>query len=75
MSKAQEAWERAAIYGERARAATDEDIRNFFNKLRNSCIRVANNHQLAEYLDANGPRPDAGRPMASPPKDPAAPAA
>jgi hypothetical protein len=73
MSKAQEAWEWAAIYGERARAATDEDIRNFFNKLRNSWIRVASNHQLAEYLDANGPRPE--RPMASPPKDPAAPAA
>jgi hypothetical protein len=75
MSKAQEAWERAAMYGDRARAATDEDIRNFFNKLRNSWIRVANNHQLAEYLDANGLRTDAGRPMASPPKDPAVPAA
>jgi hypothetical protein len=75
MSRAQEAWERAAIYGERARAATDEDTRNFFNKLCNSWIRLANNHQLAEYLDGNGLRPDAETPIASPPKDPAAPAA
>ncbi len=52
MSKAQEAWERAAMYGDRARAASDEDTRNFFNKLRNLCIRAANNHQLAEYLEA-----------------------
>jgi hypothetical protein len=65
MSKAQEAWERAAMYGDRARAATDEDIRNFFNKLRNSWIRVAHNHQLAEYLDANGPKLEAGTPTAS----------
>ena len=63
------------MYGDRARAATDEDTRNFFNKLRNSWIRVAHNHQLAEYLDANGLSPDGGTPMASRPKDPAAPAA
>jgi hypothetical protein len=75
MSTAQEAWERAAMYGDRARAATDEDTRNFFNKLRNSWIRVAHNHQFAEYLDSNGPRPDAATPMASRPKDPAASAA
>jgi hypothetical protein len=75
MSKAQEAWERAAIYGERARAATDEDIRNFFNKLRNSWIRVANNHQLAEYLDANGATMEAGTPLGPSAEDPAAPAA
>ena len=75
MSKAQEAWEWAAMYGDRARAATDEDTRNFFNKLCNSWIRVANNHQLAEYLDGNGLRPDGATPMASRPKDPGAPAA
>jgi hypothetical protein len=75
MSTAQEAWERATMYGDRARAATDEDTRNFFNKLRNSWIRVAHNHQLAEYLDGNGPRPDGGTPMASRRKDPAAPVA
>ena len=59
MSKAQEAWERAAMYGDRARAATDEETRNFFKKLRNSWIRVGNNHQLAEYLDAETARPTA----------------
>ena len=75
MSKAQEAWERAAIYGERARAATDEDIRNFFNKLRNSWIRVANNHQLAEYLDANGATMEARTPPGPSAEDPAAPVA
>jgi protein-disulfide isomerase len=62
MSKAQEAWERAAICGDRARAATDEHTRSFFNKLRNSWIRVAHNHQLAEYLDANGATMEAETP-------------
>ena len=75
MWKAQEAWERATMYGDRARAATDEETRNFFNKLRNSWIRVAHNHQLAEYLDGNGATAEAGTPIASRPKDPAAPAA
>jgi hypothetical protein len=75
MSTAQEAWERAAMYGDRARAASDEDTRNFFNKLRNSWIRVAHNHQLAEYLDANGPAPEAGTPPGSSADDSAAPVA
>jgi hypothetical protein len=75
MSKAQEAWERAAICGDRARAATDEDTRSFFNKLRNSWIRVAHNHQLAEYLDTNGATKEAGTPPGPSAEDPAAPVA
>jgi hypothetical protein len=38
------------MYGDRARQATDEETRDFFNRLRDSWIRVANHSQLAEYL-------------------------
>jgi hypothetical protein len=55
MSSSQHAWKRAVMYGDRARQATDEETRDFFNRLRDSWIRVANHSQLAEYLEVNAP--------------------
>jgi hypothetical protein len=53
MSKAEEAWSRAAICVDRAQAAHSDETRRFFNKLRDSWVRAANNHQLAESLEAD----------------------
>jgi hypothetical protein len=53
MSKAEEAWSRAAICVDRAHAAPSDETRRFFNKLRDSWVRAANNHQLAESLEAD----------------------
>jgi hypothetical protein len=50
MSSSQHAWQRAAMYGDRAQQATDKETRDFFNRLRDSWIRFANHSQLAEYL-------------------------
>jgi hypothetical protein len=50
MSSSQHAWQQAAMYGYRGRQATDRETRDFFNRLRDSWIRVANHSQLAEYL-------------------------
>jgi len=52
MSKAREAWSRAAICVDRAQAADSEETRRFFNRLRDSWVRVGNAHQLAESLEA-----------------------
>lgn len=59
MSKAEEAWSRAAICVNRAHAARNDETRRFFNMLRDSWVRAANNHQLAESLEADikAPRP------------------
>ena len=44
---------------DQAQAAQDEERRTFFNRLRDSWVRVANNYQIAESLaaDAAPPRP------------------
>jgi len=63
MSKAEEAFSRAAQCADQAQAARDEETRTFFNRLRDSWLRVANNYQIAESLaaDAAPPHP-AGTP-------------
>ena len=61
MSKAQEAWSRAAICVDRAQAADSEETRRFFNRLRDSWVRVGNAHQLAESLEAEIHAPRARR--------------
>jgi hypothetical protein len=65
MSKAEEAFSRAAMCAEQARSAQDEETRTFFNRLRDSWVRVANNYQIAESLATDVaalPHP-AGMPM------------
>jgi hypothetical protein len=59
MSKAKEAWSRAAICVDRAQAARSEETRRFFTRLRDSWVRQANSCQLAESLEAEiaAPRP------------------
>ena len=59
MSKAEEAFSRAAMCADQAQAAQDEEWRTFFNRLRDSWVRVANNYQIAESLAADDapPRP------------------
>jgi hypothetical protein len=52
MSKAQEAWSQAAICVDRAQAADSEETRRFFNRLRDSWVRVGNAHQFVESLEA-----------------------
>jgi hypothetical protein len=47
MSKAEEAFSRAAMCADQAQAARDEERRTFFNRLRDSWVRVANNYQIA----------------------------
>jgi hypothetical protein len=54
MSKAQEAWERAAKYSERAQVTTDEETRQLFTYLRNRWIKVANGSQVAAMYDPVG---------------------
>ena len=61
MSKAQEAWSRAAICVDRAHAADSEETRRFFNRLRDSWVRVGNAHQLAESLESEIHAPRARR--------------
>jgi hypothetical protein len=63
MSKAEEAWSRAAICVDRAQSASSDETRRFFTKLRDSWVRAANTHQLAESLEADieAPRPDGRR--------------
>jgi hypothetical protein len=63
MSKAEEAWSRAAICIDRAQAARSDETRRFFNKLRDSWVRAANTHQLAESLEADieAPEPSSAR--------------
>ncbi|MEA2961190.1 MAG: hypothetical protein QOI46_1288 [Alphaproteobacteria bacterium] len=60
MSKAEEAFNRAAMCADQAQVAQDEERRTFFNRLRDSWVRVANNYQIAESLaaDAAPPRRD-----------------
>ena len=41
MSKAEEAFSRAAMCADQAQAAQDEERRTFFNRLRDSWLRVA----------------------------------
>ena len=59
MSKAEGAFSRAAMCADQAQAAQDEERRTFFNRLRDSWVRVANNYQIAESLAADDapPRP------------------
>jgi hypothetical protein len=59
MSKAEEAFSRAAMCADQAQAAQDEERRTFFKRLRDSWVRVANNYQIAESLAADDapPRP------------------
>ena len=59
MSKAEEAFSRAAMCADEAQAAQDEERRTFFNRLWDSWLRVAHNYQIAESLaaDAAPPRP------------------
>jgi hypothetical protein len=52
MSKAEEAWSRAAICVDRAQTARSEETRRFFTRLRDSWVRQANSYQLAESLEA-----------------------
>ncbi|HEY6994243.1 MAG TPA: hypothetical protein VH397_11070 [Xanthobacteraceae bacterium] len=61
MSKAEEAWSRAAICVDRAQAARNDETRRFFNTLRDSWVRAANNHQLAESLEADIKAPGPSR--------------
>ena len=70
MSKAEEAFSRAAMCAEQARSAQDEETRTFFNRLRDSWVRVANNYQIAESLaaDAAPPHP-AGTPRTGVPAE------
>ena len=60
MSKAEEAWSRAAMCASSAQAARDEETRRFFSKLRDSWVRGANNCQLAESLAGEIKAPDPG---------------
>ncbi len=55
MSKAEEAFSRAAMCADQAQAAQDEERRTFFNRLRDSWVRVANNYQIAESLTPRRP--------------------
>lgn len=59
MSKAEEAWSRAAMCVDRAQTARSEETRRFFTRLRDSWVRQANSYQLAESLEAEiaAPRP------------------
>jgi hypothetical protein len=57
MSKAEEAFSRAAQCADQAQAARDEETRTFFNRLRDSWLRVANNYQIAESLAADAAPP------------------
>jgi hypothetical protein len=59
MTKAQEAWERAAICAGRAQAARDEESRRFFTYLRNSWIKVANRYQMSRLEDGSAHFPPA----------------
>lgn len=65
MSKAEEAFSRAAQCADQAQAARDEETRTFFNRLRDSWLRVANNYQIAESLAADAPPHPAGPRRAS----------
>lgn len=60
MSKAEEAWSRAAMCASSAQTARDEETRRFFSRLRDSWVRVANNYQLAESIAEEIKVPDAG---------------
>jgi hypothetical protein len=62
MSKAEEAWSRAAICVDRAQAARSEQTRRFFTRLRDSWVRRANSDQLAEPLEAEIAAPRPGKP-------------
>jgi hypothetical protein len=53
MTKAEEAFSRAAMCADQAQTARDEETRTFFNRLRDSWVRVANNYQIAESLAAD----------------------
>ena len=57
MSKAEEAFSRAAMCADQAQAAQDEEWRTFFKRLRDSWVRVANNYQIAESLAADDAPP------------------
>ena len=59
MTTAEEAFNRAAMCADQAQTARDEETRTFFNRLRDSWVRVANNYQIAESLaaDVAPPRP------------------
>jgi len=45
MTTAEEAFNRAAMCADQAQTARDEETRTFFNRLRDSWVRVANNYQ------------------------------
>jgi len=61
MSKAEEAWSRAAICVDRVQGARSEETRRFFTRLRDSWVRQANSYQLAESLEAEIAAPRAQR--------------
>ena len=69
MSKAEEAFSRAAQCADQAQAARDEETRTFFNRLRDSWLRVANNYQIAESLAADSPPHLAGTPRTGVPAE------
>jgi hypothetical protein len=46
MTTSDQAFQRAALYSDRARTATSEETRAFFTRMRNSWIRTANSQQM-----------------------------
>jgi hypothetical protein len=51
-------WRRAEDYARRAQEATDEDVREFFHRLRDNWISLANRNEFLDYehrkIDAFG---------------------
>ena len=56
MVKGEQAWEKAAACERHAQTATTAKLQNAFRKIRDSWIRIANNTQLSEDIEANAER-------------------
>jgi hypothetical protein len=48
-------WRKAAEYMQRAEETTDEQVRTFFYRLRDSWIAAANRNEMIEALDVKVP--------------------
>jgi hypothetical protein len=56
MGSGEQAWQKAAACERQALAAKDSKLQAAFRKLRDSWIRIANNAQLSEDVQANAER-------------------
>jgi hypothetical protein len=56
MGKGEDAWKKAAACERHTQATTDDKLQTAFRKLRDSWIRVGNNAEFAEHVEANNQR-------------------